>query len=134
MTVFVCVDDRLGRTFAGKRQSRDRVLCEDVLKTASGMQLYVHPSSAELFEGAQPELSEDPLWNAGVEDACFSEFDALSPYARKIDTLILYRWGRHYPADTYLDLLPQECGFRLIEASEFEGSSHECIRREVYKR
>ncbi|MBR6530860.1 MAG: hypothetical protein IKT43_05540 [Clostridia bacterium] len=132
MTVFVCVDDNLGRTFLGKRQSRDRALCEDVLSLCRGRVLFLHEKSAPLFETVPCAQSTEPLANCPRGGACFSEFDALSFHKDKIDTLVLYRWNRTYPASTHLDLIPEESGFSLSEETNFPGTSHDNITRSIY--
>ncbi len=134
MTVIVCVDETFGRTFLGKRQSRDAVLCADVLETAKGARLFLSPYSAPLFEGADLEVREDCLSEAAPGDFCFCEREALSPYWKKISRLILYRWNRRYPADAFLDLIPEERGMTLVSSAEFVGKSHEKISKEVYER
>ena len=44
------------------------------------------------------------LSNAGKNDVCFIENQALPPYEKNIEALIVYRWNRIYPADVYLDI------------------------------
>ena len=48
----------------------------------------------------------------------------------RADRLVLYRWGRHYPADRRLDLPP--AGWRLEGQTEFPGRSHDMITKEIY--
>ena len=135
MTVFVCVDDENGMLFNRRRQSRDRVLIEDVLRTAGGAPLWVSPYSAPLFAEADPAVhtAEQPLEAAGAEEACFVEVPPLAPWLARIQTLIVYRWNRLYPSDRRLDIDPAQ-GFSLRETSEFAGSSHEKITKEVWSR
>ena len=45
----------------------------------------------------------------------------------------MFRWNRDYPADTYFDL-SLESGWTRTETSEFAGSSHETITKEIYIR
>lgn len=133
MTVFVCVDEQLGRAFLQKRQSRDALVVRDVLEASRG-QLLIHPYSAPLFEAGAAEVREDFLDAAGEEDFCFSERECLLPFEEKIARLVLYRWNRRYPADFVLDLLPKEHGLHLARRTEFCGKSHEKITKEVYER
>ena len=133
MTVIVCVDERLGRTFLGKRQSRDALLCEDVLSLVGSSRLFLSPYSAPLFEGAAVSISENYLAEATRGDFCFCEREALSPYLGKISRLVLYRWNRLYPSDTVLDVLPEACGMTRVSSHEFVGKSHETITREVFE-
>ena len=48
--------------------------------------------------------------------------------------LVIYRWNRHYPADVRWEADPAEWGFALAETTEFPGSSHETITKEVYRK
>ena len=77
MTLIVCVDDTLGMAFGGRRQSRDRALCEDVIKLAAGKTIRMDPRSAKLFEGLGGAIaaSEDFTRTGGTEDLCFVEFE-----------------------------------------------------------
>lgn len=129
MRVALCIDDYGGMLFNNRRQSRDRVLLADLLREADG-RLRIHPFSEKLIPDAAS--SEDYLTAAGDADLCFVEKDSLAAFASAIDEVILYRWNRHYPADTYFDL--DLTAFRLVEATEFVGSSHEKITKERYKR
>ena len=130
MTVIVCVDDRGGMRFHGRRQSRDRVLCADVLRLCGRVRM--NAASAALFQGldGQIQACEDFLRTAGPGDVCFVEDGPLA--GLEIDTLILYRWNRVYPADVFLPYDLRE--WTLRACSEFPGYSHECITKEVYTR
>ncbi len=132
MYTIVCIDDRNGTFFFGKRQSRDSVLVADVLKMTEGRVLRCSLYSAALFPSAL--ASERFLEEAAAGDYCFCEGQALLPYREKTEGMILYRWNRHYPSDRSLDLFPLENGLRLLESVDFPGSSHEKITREVYIR
>ena len=137
MRVIVCVDDRLGMIFNGRRQSRDRVLCEDVIADlGEGQSLYLSEFSHKLFDFAEDRLCiDDSFLDSAVSgDVCFVEDRALAPYLPKIDSLVIYRWNRHYPSDTTLDIDPAKSGFRLAEVREFAGNSHESITKEIYVR
>ena len=137
MRLIVCVDERGGMTFNQRRQSRDRLLCEDVLSTVrkNNGRLYLAPYSEMLFAPSGGDVicsCPDYLQRAGAQDFCFCEREALLPYETEIRELIVYRWNRHYPSDRKLEL--DLSRFRLQESSEFAGSSHEIITKEVYVR
>lgn len=137
MKVIVCVDDNNGMMFNNRRQSRDRILIEDIVKNVVGGNLLMVPYSETLFEDSDIEaffLSEYILEEADPEDYCFIENKPLLPHIDRIDELIIYRWNRKYPADMYLDINPLEHSFKLVSTLEFAGSSHEKITKEVYKR
>ena len=136
MNLIVCVDDRMGMTFGGRRQSRDRVLCEDIVKTVreNGSLLYLSPYSAALFDQSAADVlrvSDTYLTDAGAEDFCFCERDVLAPALERTKALIVYHWNRHYPSDRKLDV-ELSCLTRL-EVSDFVGNSHEKITKEIYQ-
>ena len=132
MTLIVCVDDRLGMAFNGRRQSRDKAVCQDMLKLAAESRLWIEEGSRRLFEGLEGPVccAEDWTEQAQEGDFCFVENRPLAPLANKITTLVLYRWNRTYPADLRFDL-PLE-NWRQTGVTEFPGTSHERITREVY--
>lgn len=135
MHVILCLDDRNGMLFNHRRQSRDRVVIQDILDNQAGKRLWIRPISTALFQGMEHvlQVEEDLLELAGPGDWCFVEDLPLSPHKGKIESITVYRWNRHYPADFYLDLdLKKE--WRLISQKEFAGYSHEKITKEVYER
>lgn len=137
MKVIVCVDDNNGMMFNNRRQSRDRILINDVIKNVIGGNLLMTPYSELLFKDSDIDaffLSEYILDEADSEDYCFIENKALLPYSDRIDELIIYRWNRTYPSDMYLDVDPAALSMKLVSTTEFAGSSHEKITKELYKR
>ena len=134
MKVIACLDDRCGMMFNNRRQSRDRILIEDVIKDLGKEKIYISPYSQLLFEvtDAKIKVSDNPLEAAKGDGVCFIEDKHLSEYKGEIDILVIYRWNRHYPCDFYFDLDINE--YKLVESRDFEGSSHEKITKEVYKR
>ena len=52
MKVIVCLDERRGMMFNNRRQSRDSVLIEDVVKDLCGEKLFISPYSEKLFENS----------------------------------------------------------------------------------
>ena len=134
MKVIACLDDRCGMMFNNRRQSRDRILIEDVIKDLGKEKIYISPYSQLLFEGmdAKIKVSDNPLEAAKGDGVCFIEDKHLSEYKGEIDILVIYRWNRHYPCDFYFDLDINK--YKLVESRDFEGSSHEKITKEVYKR
>lgn len=128
MTAAVCVDTRNGMAFGGRRQSRDRLLCADLIRLCGKVRML--PSSAELFSEFPDavELCGALLREEGVY---FVETDSLE--TAQPEELILYRWNRLYPADLWLRLDPAERGMRLISSVEFAGSSHPRITREIWR-
>lgn len=136
MKIIVCLDENQGLLFNGRRQSRDRLVTEDILALCEGQRLYISEFSAPLFEGNLDavQVDEDFLSLAGEGAFCFAENQPLLPYLERIEAVIVYRWNRVYPADFYFDLSMDELGWRCVERRDFPGYSHEKITREVYLR
>ena len=130
MHIIVCVDDKMGMCFAGRRQSRDRVLQADLLALTKDAPVWMELYSAKLFTPI-PEnfrVADDFTQQAQPGEFCFCE--------RKlpesgVESIILYRWNRQYPADVVFPLQWLQ-GRTLQERLEFAGNSHEIITREVY--
>ena len=51
-----------------------------------------------------------------------------------IDTLIIYRWNRLYHSDVKFDVDVKKSGYKLKSSTEFAGSSHDKITKEIYVR
>lgn len=134
MIAVVCVDDQNGMLFNRRRQSQDRLLRQDLLQEANGRTVWMSGYSARQF-GALPEnvrTAENFLEMAEAGELCFVEDQPLEPWAGSLESLILYRWNRKYPADFFFTL-PLD-GWTLDRQEEFAGSSHEKITKEVYTR
>ncbi|MET0016465.1 ribonuclease Z [Oscillibacter sp.] len=134
MEVIACVDDKNGLMFNKRRQSRDYTVIDHILQDSRDRCLYMTEYSAQLFTADQSRIIVKPnfLECVGPGDYCFVEDSMLLPYESKIDRIIFYRWNRKYPADLYFDIPLTEHGWRLTEAIDFPGNSHEKITREVY--
>lgn len=131
MTIIAAIDDHNGMLFNHRRQSRDRALTARVTELARGHTLRMSPYSAPLFpEEESIAVSDDFLSLAGEDDFCFVETADLLPYADRITHLILCRWNRDYPADTFFPLAVED--WQKLRTEEFPGSSHECITLEEY--
>ena len=128
MKLIVCLDDNNGMMFNKRRQSRDRVLIENVIEMCKGEKLYTNEYSGKLFPENTVEICES-VENIG-NAYCFAEnFTVNEEY---VDEIIVYKWNRVYPADTYFNIDLKN--WTLIEALDFEGSSHEKITKEIYRR
>lgn len=128
MKLVACIDEKNGMLFNNRRQSRDKVLIENLLELCKGEALYTNTYSISLFpEGSAVVCSDfDSLENGYV----FAENFTVNE--EKIREIIIYKWNRVYPADTYFTISLD--GWSLIEAVDFEGFSHEKITREIYRR
>lgn len=132
MRLIFCLDDRGGMMFNGRRQSQDKELRKRILETLDGKPLIMSPYSSKQFvEGGNIIISDAPQSETKhgvyfVEDLPFS--------LKGVDGITIYRWNRHYPSDVKFDTDLSKEGFVLDSVYEFEGSSHEKITEEKYKR
>jgi len=128
MRVALCLDDRNGLSFNHRRLSRDRAQQEDLLALCGGEPLHLAPVSTPLFDWAADRIAVSEVPPAS--GVWFAELQV--PPAKAAEALILYRWNRTYPADSWFtwDL----SAFTLTERAEFPGSSHDLITREIYTR
>ena len=133
MKLIVCLDERKGMMFNNRRQSRDRVLIDNIEAMLDGDKLFVAPYSESLFENNEIKLKVkgNPL-RAANKGWCFIENLPVAEYKDEIEELVIYHWNRHYPGDFFFDL--ELDSYRLISCEEFAGSSHEKITKEIWKK
>ena len=134
MIAVVCISDDGGIAFAKRRQSRDAALIQNLLSLTSERTLFINEYSLPLFKEYQNLVTvrSAPKAIAGDGDFIFLEREGISDCKEKIEALIIYRWNRAYPSDEFLDVSPEMLEFELFERTEFEGSSHKTITREIY--
>ena len=134
MIIAVCIDDRNGMMFNKRRQSRDRIQQENLLTFCAGRPLWMSPYSAPLFDWTDAEIhTEDTfLENAPSGTVCFVENRSIRSVAERVEAVLLYRWNRAYPGDLYFDL--DFSDFELEAVTEFTGTSHPAITRELYRK
>ncbi len=134
MNIIVCVDDDLGMLFGGRRQSRDKAVTEDILRTVGEGKLYISPFSSPLFGESSEKvvISESFLDDARTDDFCFIEDADVGGIKSKIGKVIIYKWNRRYPADKCfcVELLG---GKSPLSIYNFKGNSHDKITKEVYE-
>lgn len=131
MRVIVCVDDSLGMLFAGKRQSRDSRVLDDIKNHFEP--IVILPFSEKLLSSSGVKYTV----KNSINDVCDTEtvfIESIDPASLegKIDELILYKWNRRYPSDMRLTLDLKK--FKKSSICEFTGTSHDKITREVYKK
>jgi hypothetical protein len=127
MILIVCVDNKNGMMFNKRRQSRDRLLTERIKELAKNTTLWVNSYSAALFENGI-SIDDDFQSKAEKGDYCFVE--NVKPLVQNAEKIIIYKWNRDYPSDTYFDADLSD--WSLSEVNEFEGYSHELITEEIY--
>ena len=133
LTLVACVDDHLGMTFCGRRQSKDRVQRARLMALLGGKRLWMSPYSAKLFGELEGVCAhENYARKAKTGDALFAE-DSI-PSLKGVDTVVLYDWNEYYPSDVSFPYDLEKEGFALESAEEFVGSSHKNITERIYKR
>ncbi len=135
MIAAICLDDRNGTLFNGRRQSMDREVRRVLLEMAGDKPLWVSPYTAGQFpqeERSRLAVSPQFLDEAGPGDLCFVEEAPLAPVEDQVEQLVLFRWNRHYPSDRTFDISLE--GWNLISSQDFPGHSHPNITMEVYSR
>lgn len=128
MKLIVCLDDNNGMMFNNRRQSRDKILIENVLEICKGEKLYTNEYSSKLFPEKFVEIF-DSMEEIG-NGYCFAENFTVNE--NDVEEIIVYKWNRVYPADVHFNI--DLDNWNLTETVDFEGSSHEKITREIYVR
>jgi len=133
MHLIVCVDERDGMAFCGRRLSRDRVVTEHILKQTAGSNLWIAPASAILFPEGNVQTDADFLKKAQAGEYCFCEVTPLPESIENLESVILYHWNRAYPSNLRFPraLLND---MELVSTEEFPGNSHDNITMERYTR
>lgn len=133
MRIIVCLDDKNGMLFGGRRQSMDKNLRREALRLAGETPLWMNGYSAGQFgQEGNIRVDENFLDNAPEEAWCFVENADLSPYLQKITRVTVYRWNRHYPSTTWFPMDYFANKWLPVSTREFVGSSHDTITEEVY--
>lgn len=141
MTLIACVDPRGGLNFNHRRQSRDRIVCEHILNRCQGSVLRTSPYSMNMLSSvdvpSQILASDDFLEEAAPEDFCFVELESEADLSRVLDRVnqvILYVWDKPYPFSNRFPDIQNHSSWKLIEAGEFVGYSHEKMTEEIYEK
>lgn len=132
MILIVCVDDIMGMAFNRRRQSRDSLLCADIAAEAKGAAIWMDERSALLFKDTEANIHTEGGFEskAGVGEYCFLEFSSPAALEHKAEKIILYRWNRRYQSDLKFDIDLDR--WQMESSTDFPGSSHENITKEVY--
>ena len=135
MKVVLCTDERGGLLFAGRRQSADQVVLEKMADEANEKHstLWVSAYSKELFtkiDAPIQVLSEKSAFEK--DDIVFIEEIDPQPFIDQAHTVLLYNWGKTYPATTFLKADLQ--AFQQVKEEEFVGDPHEEMFVQLWKR
>ena len=132
MKLIFCLDDKGGMMFNKRRQSQDKELRKRILETLNGKPLIMSPYSSKQFvEGGNIIISDAP--QSETKHGVYFVED-LPYFLSDVDEITVYKWNRHYPSDVKFGIDLSKEGFILDTVYEFEGSSHEKITEEKYKR
>lgn len=131
MIYAVCIDDRGGMAFMGKRLSRDRVQLERLFSLVGEGELLVTPYSERLVEGFPRVRTVRDVRERAQDAVLFLETVDPTPLLQGGDTLAVYRFGRHYPSD--LRLTADLSRMELVSACAFVGSSHPDMTETLYR-
>ena len=132
--VILTLENRNGMLFNHRRLSRDRRVCEKILDYSNEKELWMNAYSRKLFTDLTDinNIQVDEEFLDKSQSICFVENQDITPYLPKIDTLVLFQWNRDYPADFFFTVDLSQ--WNLISTEDFEGTSHEKITMEVYKK
>jgi len=130
MHLILCIDDRDGLSFGGKRLSSDRKLTEFLLDYTSSGKLWMNSYSAKLFPEGTVCVDEDFLHKAGEGEYCFLENTPLTDISG-LESVTLCRWNRRYPSTVKFPRTLLEA-MRLESCQDFPGNSHDLISVERY--
>lgn len=132
MHLIVCVEEKDGISFCGRRLSSDRTVTNHIAEITSGRKLWMHPYSAKLFGEREVFVQEDFLQKAAAGDYCFVENVPVPKNLDELESVVLYHWNRSYPSTLKF---PREIleSKELISTEEFAGYSHDKITMERYE-
>lgn len=133
MTLILCVDNNFGLMFNKRRQSRDSAILEDIKSSFTGEKICISQYSEKLFSESGVDYTVCDNF-AECNGICFVE-DKYNPDLLAIaNEVILYHWGRVYPADLKFDMALLSADFVLADSTVFKGTSHDEIKKERYIR
>lgn len=134
MNIIVCLDDRDGLLFNGRRQSKDSLLRRRVQQIVGEGKLWMNSYSIRQFDERLCDICVDDafLQKAGEGDYCFLETADVANCLDRVESVIIYRWNRTYPSDVKFPIAELLQNRHLTSRFEFPGSSHKMITEEVY--
>jgi hypothetical protein len=134
MNLVLCLDDKNGMLFCGRRQSKDQYLRQQLLQLAQPNDLWMNGLSAKQFqEGDAIRVQENFLDLAPQGQWCFVENMDVLPYKEQIEQIAIYRWNRLYPSDVKFPVDAFSGNWQLVSTRTFPGYSHDEITEEIYR-
>ena len=136
MKLFVCLDERNGLLFGGRRQSSDKVVYRKISEIVGDEPLWLHPYSQSLFCDTHTKLRVDADFAAKAleNEWCFYEKCDTPLDLKSVKALYVFRWNRHYPSDVRFDVEGICPGLELVRTLEIPGNSHPVITLEVFEK
>lgn len=134
MKIIVCLEDNFGISFNKRRLSSDSILSRKIQSITAVSKLWIHPYSAPLFDLTCEHVFADQEFarKAAPSEYVFFENGEANDFALSAEEIILFRWNRRYPSDTYF-LQTHLQNRELVLSEDFSGNSHERITMEVYR-
>ena len=132
MHLIVCVEEKDGMHFCGRRLSFDRQVTAHIIQVTNGSKLWMNRYSSGLFPDREICVAEDFLKKAGPGEYCFLENLPVPADTEKIESVLIYHWNRRYPSTAKFSRKVLN-GKELVETVEFPGYSHEKITMERYR-
>ena len=133
MKLAFCIDNQGGLTFFGKRLSRDHALIRTLQELCPTERILFSPQSQLLFEENERFIASDSYLTMATEgDICWVEFDEIP--LEKAEEVLLFCWNRKYPADRFFQRVRLEESFVKTKFLQFQGSSHDKITLEIFRR
>ncbi len=131
MNVIICLDDNNGMLFNNRRQSRDKILIDDIFRDLRGEKLFITPFSEKLMADYSDSISVcEDISVIGEDQWFFCENIDLTPFYNSIEKIVVYKWNRVYPADFSCTL--DFSAFTLLGEFEFKGNSHPVINKKIF--
>ncbi len=133
MRIIICLDEQNGYMFNNRRQSMDRELRKQLLLLLEGKPLWMSEYTKRQFtEEGNYVVDDEYEKNASLDDYCFIENKGYDIKGCK--EIIVFRWKRKYPFDKSFSVDFEKEGFKQEVARVFDGSSHEEILLEIYRK
>ena len=134
MNLIICIDNKGGMLFHGRRVSSDRIVCKKILDLCQG-KLRIAPYSMSLFQtDCELFVSEDLSDATDASDWCFVETFDPAKVIDNAEKIVIFHWNRSYPSELKFTMDKLRSGWILNHTEEFEGYSHKKITMEVYLR
>ena len=135
MKVIICVDDRGGVSYHGRRLSQDRLQRIDVIQRFASHGFCMKKETADLYHQIDKRCYQViPAWKQVLSSDRWwvSEDIEFLQWLDQLEELVIYRWNRLYPSDKKLLLSLPVADWRCILHDSFVGSSHAKIDVEHY--